>query len=71
MVLAARGSFAPRGPSQIAMARRTFDILRDCHGQEASVSGATQIRAGVQRPEIIVPVPEGQPIRELGRKEPR
>lgn len=52
------------GFGEIAMARRTFDILKDCHGLEASVSGATQIRAGVQRPEIIVPVPEGQPIPE-------
>jgi len=52
------------GFGEISMAGRTFDILKDCHGLEASVSGATQIRAGVQRPEIIVPVPEGQPIPE-------
>ena len=43
------------GFGQIAMATRTFDILRACAGRQASVSGATQIRAGVQRPEIIVP----------------
>lgn len=43
------------GFGEIAMARRTFEILRDCHGQQASISGATQIRAGVMRPEIIVP----------------
>jgi hypothetical protein len=43
------------GFGEIAMARRTFDILQDCDGLEASVSGATQIRAGVMRPEIIVP----------------
>ena len=41
------------------MAPRTFDILSSCSGREASVSGATQIRAGVLRPEIIVPVGEG------------
>ena len=42
------------GFGQIDMARKTFDILRACSGQEASISGATQIRAGVMRPEIIV-----------------
>lgn len=43
------------GFGRITMARRTLDILQDCHGQQASLSGATQIRAGVMRPEIIVP----------------
>jgi hypothetical protein len=47
------------GFGRIAMAGRTFDILRDCHEREASLSGATQIRAGVMRPEIIVPDPDG------------
>ena len=43
------------GFGEIAMAARTFDILQSCSGREASISGATQIRAGVLRPEIIVP----------------
>jgi len=43
------------GFGKIAMARKTFEILKACSGQEASISGATQIRAGVLRPEIIVP----------------
>jgi len=43
------------GFGEIAMAARTFDILHSCSGREASISGATQIRAGVLRPEIIVP----------------
>lgn len=43
------------GFGKMAMAPRTFDILSSCSGREASVSGATQIRAGVLRPEIIVP----------------
>lgn len=47
------------GFGSMAMAPRTFDILSSCSGREASVSGATQIRAGVLRPEIIVPVGEG------------
>ena len=43
------------GFGDIAMARKTFDILNERNGDEASISGATQIRAGVLRPEIIVP----------------
>ncbi len=39
----------------LAMAQRTLELLRSLEGQEASVNGATQIRAGVIRPEIIVP----------------
>ena len=46
---------ATEGFGPIAMARKTFDILAACAGREASISGATQIRAGVMRPEIIVP----------------
>jgi len=44
------------GFGEIAMAERTFAMLRDFEGKEASVNGATQIRAGVMRPEIIVPL---------------
>ena len=47
------------GFGQIAMAARTFAVLRACAGREASISGATQIRAGVLRPEIIVPAAGG------------
>jgi hypothetical protein len=45
------------GFGSIPMARRTFDLLRSLEGQSASINGATQIRAGVIRPEIIVPRP--------------
>jgi transcription antitermination factor NusG len=44
------------GFGEIAMARRTFDLLRHFAGREASVNGATQIRAGVMRPEILIPL---------------
>lgn len=37
------------------MADRTFALLKSLEGRRASVNGATQIRAGVIRPEIIVP----------------
>ncbi|MHB1457289.1 MAG: hypothetical protein ACYC0V_10280 [Armatimonadota bacterium] len=39
----------------IRMAGRTFKLLKSLEGRIASINGATQIRAGVIRPEIIVP----------------
>ena len=44
------------GFGTIAMARRTFELLRSLEGKSASINGATQIRAGVIRPEVIVPL---------------
>jgi len=41
------------------MARRTFDLLKSLEGKEASINGATQIRAGVIRPELIIPLDLG------------
>lgn len=46
------------GFGKITMARRTFDLLRANEGRLASVNGATQIRAGVIRPEVIIPLEE-------------
>ncbi len=43
------------GFGHMPMAARTFSLLREHDGHPASVSGATQIRAGVMRPEILVP----------------
>jgi hypothetical protein len=43
------------GFGEIPMANRTFELLKSCEGRKVSVSGATQIRAGVLRPEIVVP----------------
>ena len=43
------------GFGHIRMAERTWSLLQSRAGQTASVSGATQIRAGVMRPEIIIP----------------
>ncbi|MHB8635534.1 MAG: hypothetical protein ACYC96_03565 [Fimbriimonadaceae bacterium] len=40
----------------LSMAIRTFDLLRSLEGKAASINGATQIRAGVIRPELIVPL---------------
>src|SRR3989441_660086 len=50
------------GFGRIPMARRTFELLRKLDGRKASISGATQIRAGVIRPEIIVPLAPGEQI---------
>jgi hypothetical protein len=47
------------GFGSIPMAARTFELLRACEGRRVSVSGATQIRAGVLRPEIVAPSPKG------------
>lgn len=38
------------------MAHRTFELFQSLEGKIASMNGATQIRAGVIRPEIIVPM---------------
>jgi len=42
------------GFGRIPMAGRTFELLKSREGQKASINGATQIRAGVLRPEVIV-----------------
>ena len=43
------------GFGQINMAERTFELLKSKEGQEACINGATQIRAGVIRPEVVIP----------------
>jgi len=47
------------GFGDIAMATRTFELLASHRGRTASVNGATQIRAGVLRPEVVVPLEAG------------
>ena len=43
------------GYGKIQMGQQTFDLLKENSGRLASINGATQIRAGVIRPEIIIP----------------
>jgi len=43
------------GFGKMNMSRRTFDLLKSFEGRMACANGATQIRAGVLRPEIIIP----------------
>lgn len=42
------------GFGKLAMAKRTFELFKELNGKKASMNGATQIRAGVIRPEVIV-----------------
>ena len=53
------------GFGEIAMAQRTFGLLGSREGDEASVNGATQIRAGVMRPEIIIPLTADEKTHEV------
>jgi hypothetical protein len=48
------------GFGEIAMAQRTFMLLASHQGDLASVNGSTQIRAGVMRPEVVVPLHTAQ-----------
>jgi hypothetical protein len=42
------------GFGEIKMADQTFELLKHHEGDVASINGATQIRAGVIRPEVII-----------------
>jgi len=43
------------GFGQINMAGKTFKLLKEHEGEMACINGATQIRAGVIRPEVVIP----------------
>jgi hypothetical protein len=57
------------GFGKMTMARRTFDLLRGQEGRKTSVNGATQIRAGVMRPEIVIPALGHQVLTATGENE--
>lgn len=46
---------ATEGFGNLRMADRTFNLMKALEGRAASINGATQIRAGVIRPEVIAP----------------
>src|SRR5690606_32610647 len=54
------------GFGEIAMADRTHRLLVAREGAEASVNGATQIRAGVMRPEVLIPIGPEDRVEESG-----
>jgi hypothetical protein len=56
------------GFGHMPMAERTYKLLTSHVGKAASVSGATQIRAGVLRPEIVIPVPAESVPKEGDRR---
>jgi hypothetical protein len=58
------------GFGKMRMADRTFQLLKSLAGKKSSINGATQIRAGVMRPEVIVPLektPESKKTADLSR----
>ena len=57
------------GFGPIAMAQATYDLLAAHAGRRTSANGATQIRAGVLRPEIIIPAAADSPPPEADEKE--
>lgn len=58
------------GFGEIPIAERTWEYLKARDGERASVHGATQIRAGVVRPEVIVPY-EGEDPEEFQEERTR
>ena len=50
------------GFGKMNMSTRTFDLLKSFEGYVAAINGATQIRAGVLRPEIIIPHEEKEEL---------
>jgi len=46
------------GFGKMTMANHTYSLLKSLEGRQASINGATQIRAGVIRPEVVVPLKE-------------
>lgn len=56
------------GFGKMPMAERTFRLLSAHTGRPASVSGATQIRAGVLRPEIVIPLEAQSTTGEADRR---
>ena len=48
------------GFGNIRMGSRTFDLLNKENGKFVSINGATQIRAGVIRPEIVIPLQKNE-----------
>jgi len=56
------------GFGKLPMAKRTFELFKELNGKKASMNGATQIRAGVIRPEVIVAL-EGATVEETEKED--
>lgn len=57
------------GFGTINMAHKTYDLLKSHEGEMACINGATQIRAGVIRPEVVVPRLDSGDIARVGEDE--
>ncbi|OYD16020.1 hypothetical protein CH333_04525 [candidate division WOR-3 bacterium JGI_Cruoil_03_44_89] len=57
------------GFGEMPMAEKTFRLLKENSGKKASINGATQIRAGVMRPEVIIPKVETKKTKEGDRED--
>lgn len=57
------------GYGKIQMGQQTYDLLSESNGRLASINGATQIRAGVIRPEIIIPISDASKINNEDKDE--
>lgn len=58
------------GFGEMPISKKTFDLLKKFNHYEVAINGTTQIRAGVIRPEIIIPYrtdvqPEGTPSEDV------
>lgn len=58
------------GFGKMDMSETTFSLLKEFDDRHVSINGATQIRAGVMRPEIVIPRPElvGEDLGEIEEK---
>lgn len=56
------------GFGQINMAQKTYSLLQGHEGELACINGATQIRAGVIRPEVVIPH-EGEKLEAVAVEE--
>lgn len=52
------------GFGELPMAQRTFELISSMEGRMSSINGATQIRAGVLRPELIIPYDDPEVVEE-------
>ncbi|MDP8255181.1 MAG: hypothetical protein P9M14_05485 [Candidatus Alcyoniella australis] len=52
------------GFGEITMAGKTFELFKSKAGRLASINGATQIRAGVIRPEVVIPIAESDVVND-------
>ncbi len=58
------------GYGSIPMSEATYSLLKENNGKAASINGATQIRAGVIRPEIVIPIETGNTDEDSKSKMP-